>query len=197
MTRCTRSPVLWLSNFHVTDENLAVMKSCALKKPETDPARILFYNNVPGCVMMFNRALLIAMRELDMQQFRMHDILALDVAALVGEIVFDERPFLLYRQHQSNALGFGNKKIRVGKWLRDKLRLLKAGEDYHVADYAARALQCFGDRLRREDRDRLGMIAAYKEGLFQTLRLLRSDFTHDGFNRTSVSIRCKIALRYF
>lgn len=192
-----QGPALWVSNYNVVDRELNLLESCPLDKPESDSAKMLFYNNVPGCVMVFNRELLLAMRSLGLSDFRMHDILALNVATITGTVLFDPRPYLLYRQHQGNVIGFSHKKIRVIRWIRDKVALLRRREDYHVTEYAAAMLKTFPEKFRDEDRARFLIISGYKKSPASCLRLLRCPFTHNGFNRTAVSIRCKILLHFF
>ena len=190
-----RGSALWVSNYSAAGPDLSVIRETVLDKPETDPLRILFYNNVPGCVMMFNRALLEEMKKLTLTEFRMHDIFALDIAALTGEILFEPQVFLLYRQHAANVLGFGNKKITPKKWIADKLRFLRSDESYHFSDYAGKVLEVFGSRLSPEQTAEFQLIWNYRNSLWKTIKLLGRTYTHDGFNRTAVSIRAKILLR--
>lgn len=188
-------PVLWTSEYSVTDSNLKVIKEKNLKSPEMDPVRVLFYNNVPGCVMVFNQALLLEMRKMEINQFRMHDIFALNIALQFGKVFFDKHSYLLYRQHDGNVLGYGNKKINLKYWLRDKIKYLMSDESHYVSEYAAKMLEVNKARLSEERIRQYEIIKNYKNGFISTIRLFRQKYTHDGINRTAISIRCKILLR--
>ena len=188
------APVMWASNYDVVDADRKVLQEHVLDQPETDPFRILFYNNVPGCVMVFNKALMQEMKKLELREFRMHDIFALNMAALFGTIIFEPQSYVLYRQHGDNALGFGNKKIKIRSWLGDKIKYLNSHEDYHFVDYSSKILDMDKSRLTSDQAKQFAVIQNYKAGLSSTIRLLRSEYTHDGINRTGISIRMKILL---
>ncbi len=193
----TEEPALWLSDYTVVDAGLSPMEECAIGRPVEDPARILFYNNVSGCTMVFNRRLLEVMRELELDDFRMHDILALDIAALYGNIYFEKKPFMLYRQHGGNAIGFSHKKIKIFKWIKEKFHMVMHRENYRIAEYAGRMLRLHSELFSDKTKQDFVCISEYKDSFFKTLALLRRDFTHNGINRTSISIRMKILLHYF
>lgn len=190
-------PGLWVSNFNVVDDRLNTLIECPLERPEEDPLRVLFYNNVPGCTMVFNRYLLLEMQKLCISDFRMHDILALDIASITGKVCFEPNAYVLYRQHQNNALGYGNKQISFWAWLEKKIMYLKKNEDYHISEYAEKVLSRYNSVLNEEQRKEFILISQYKKSFIFTLKLLAKPYTHDGINRTSISIRSKILLRRF
>ena len=193
----TDIPAMWISNYNVVDSGLSLITKCPIDKPADDPAKILFYNNVPGCVMIFNRELLTVMQRLELPDFRMHDILALDIAALYGNICFEPQAYLLYRQHGNNVIGYAHKTIRPMKWIKDKCRMITHRQDYRIAEYAGKMLQICPQLFSEKKRKQFEIIADYKKSLPRMIRLLRQEFTHNGLNRTSLSIRWKIRLKYF
>ena len=67
-------PVLWYSNYNVVDDGLNLIHQVPIQEQIEDPLRVLFYNNVPGCVMVFNYSLLVIMKKMQLYDFRMHDI---------------------------------------------------------------------------------------------------------------------------
>ena len=143
----TDQPVLWCSDYQVTDSELHVMIPSALKQPVQDSMRTVFYNNVPGCTMVFNWALLQEMRKVNISEIRMHDIMAINVALITGKVIFDRTPYVLYRQHGNNVLGYSHKKIQIGKWIKEKLELVKNKEDYSTAEYAQAVLNAFESKM--------------------------------------------------
>lgn len=193
----TDVPAVWISNYNVVDSKLSLIRECPIDKPVDDPAKILFYNNVPGCVMVFNWELLAVMQRLNLPDFRMHDILALDIAALFQNICFEPQAYLLYRQHEDNVIGYNYKTIRPIKWVKDKSKMIIHRQDYRIAEYAKKMLQFYPQVFNKKDRRHFEIIAEYKKSLLWMIRLLQQEFTHNGINRTSLSIRWKIRLRYF
>lgn len=121
----TNQPVLWCSDYQVTDSDLRVMIPSVLKQPVQDSVRAVFYNNVPGCTMVFNWALMQELRKVNISNIRMHDIMAINVALITGKVIFDKTPYVLYRQHGNNVLGYSHKKIQIGKWIKEKLELIR------------------------------------------------------------------------
>ena len=143
----TNQPVLWCSDYQVTDSDLHVMISSVLKQPVQDSVRAVFYNNVPGCTMVFNWALMQELRKVNISNIRMHDIMAINVALITGKVIFDKTPYVLYRQHGNNVLGYSHKKIQIGKWIKEKLELIRNKEDYSTAEYAKTVLNVFESQM--------------------------------------------------
>ena len=187
------SPALWISNYDVTDEKLNVIEERALIEPEKDPLKALFYNNVPGCTMVFNRSLLIELQKMNISDFRMHDILALCVALISGKVIYDNTSYIYYRQHSSNAVGKYSKKIRPLKWVKDKFGIIISSDSFNYATYAQRIIDAYGNILSDELKKEYTLIANYKKGI-NRVRLLKKEYTVGKGGRTSKSIRMRILL---
>jgi rhamnosyltransferase len=186
-------PALWFSNYDVTDDKLNVIEEQALTEPEKNQLKALFYNNVPGCTMVFNRALLVELRKLNINHFRMHDILALCVALISGKVIYNNTSYIYYRQHSGNAVGRYSKKIKPFKWVRDKLGVISSNDSFNYAMYARRIIEVYGDILSSEIKNEYNLIANYKKG-FNRIRLLKKEYTVGRGGRTSKSIRMRILL---
>ena len=148
----TEQPILWCSDYQVTDANLNVILPSALKQPIQDDVKSMFYNNVPGCTMVFNWALMQKMRMIEISEISMHDIMAMNVALITGEIYFEKNPFVLYRQHGDNVLGYSHKKIKVRKWIKDKMHLIRCKENYSTAEYARAVLKALGNEMSADQK---------------------------------------------
>lgn len=190
----TNQPVLWCSDYQVTDSELHVIIPSVLEQPVQDSVRAVFYNNVPGCTMVFNWALMQELRKVNISKIRMHDIMAINVALITGKVIFDKTPYVLYRQHGNNVLGYSHKKIQIGKWTKDKLELVKNKEDYSTAEYAQAVLNSFGSQMNEKEIEKYKLISKMNESLMSRLKVLTKPYTKAKFNRTSISIRCKILL---
>lgn len=185
-------PVLWISNYNVVNENLDIVEAGVLEEPVTDDLRVLFYNNVPGCVMAFNKNLLYKMRQMELANIRMHDIIALNIALLTGKIIFDSRTYVDYRQHGNNTIGYKHKNIIFSKWFKDKIQLLVNKESYSISDYAEQALSNFNTYMSQQKKNEYALIRDYNKSIINKIRLLKRSYTKAKIDRTTISIRCKI-----
>lgn len=190
----TEQPILWCSDYQVTDANLNVILPSALKQPIQDDVRSMFYNNVPGCTMVFNWALMQKMRMIEISEIRMHDIMAMNVALITGEIYFEKNPFVLYRQHGDNVLGYSHKKIKVRKWIKDKMHLIRCKENYSTAEHARAVLKALGNEMSADQKKEYQLISEMDKSFIKRLRVLTKPYTKEKFGRTSISIRCKVLL---
>ena len=190
----TNQPVLWCSDYQVTDSDLHVIIQSVLEQPVQDSVRAVFYNNVPGCTMVFNWALMQELRKVEISNIRMHDIMAINVALITGRVIFDKTPYVLYRQHGNNVLGYRHKKIQIGKWIKEKLELVINKENYSTSEYAQAVLNAFESEMNAREKAEYKLISKMNGSLISRLKVLASPYTKEKIGRTSVSIRCKILL---
>ncbi len=187
-------PALWFSDYSVVDGNLNIIKKSGMGTPCLDQFKVLFYNNIPGCVIVFNRALLDEIRKLKIETVRMHDVVALNIAMLTGHVIYDERVFHRYRQHGDNVLGYTHKKIHPVRWLKDKISLVIKKEPYDTSEYAREILEIWHDRIDESTAKEYALIGGYRKSLAKRLVLLSRPYTKEPFGRTRLSIRCQILL---
>ena len=190
----TNQPVLWCSDYQVTDSDLHVIIQSVLEQPVQDSVRAVFYNNVPGCTMVFNWALMQELRKVEISNIRMHDIMAINVALITGRVIFDRTPYVLYRQHGNKVLGYRHKKIQIGKWIKEKLELVINKENYSTSEYAQAVLNAFESEMNAREKAEYKLISKMNGSLISRLKVLASPYTKEKIGRTSVSIRCKILL---
>ena len=186
-------PALWISNYDVTDDTLNIIEHSALIEPESNQFKALFYNNVPGCTMDFNKALLFELRKLCIKKFRMHDILTLCVALITGEVLFDKTPYIYYRQHESNTVGKYSKKIKPFQWIIDKLGIIFSDESFNYTTYSKRILEIYYDRISENEIREYRLIETYQRGM-NRFELLKRPYTRGSCGRTAKSIRMRILL---
>ena len=187
-------PVLWCSDYQVTDSDLHVIIPSVLEQPVRDSVRAIFYNNVPGCTMVFNWALMEELRKVNISNIRMHDIMTINVALITGKVIFDKIPYVLYRQHENNVLGYSHKKIQIGKWIKEKFELIRNKEDYSTAEYAKMILDEFGNQMNENEKKEYELVSKMNCSLINRLKVLTRPYTKEKISRTSISIRCKILL---
>ncbi|NME83738.1 glycosyltransferase [Clostridium sp. SM-530-WT-3G] len=187
-------PCLWFSNYSVVDSELNVLVEHAIKEPRLDDLQMLFFNNVPGCVMVFNDRLLLELRKIKIEHIRMHDIMALNIALICGKVIFNQNSYIKYRQHNSNVIGYNHKKVKINKWLRQKLSLIMNKEKYSIADYSEQILKHYSLFLDERQVKEYNLIALTRHSIVARLRILNREYLKMKLGRTSISIRCKILL---
>lgn len=186
-------PALWISNYDVVDSELKMIEKSALEKPEDNQLNALFYNNVPGCTMVFNKALWYELKGLEVVHFRMHDILTLCVALVFNNVLFDTKPYILYRQHSLNAIGRYSKKIHLFSWIKEKTRYLISNETFNYSVYAKKIVNRYADRLPDSLLKEYSLISEYRHAR-NRIKLLTRPYTKNSLNRNTISMRLRILL---
>jgi|SRR6185312_13885582 len=97
------------SDLEVTDSELKTTNMSFLNMIQYSPtskAQVFFLKNyVPGCNIMFNRALVIqALKTANI--VHLHDYWLMLVCSAVGKITFINKSLMKYRMHNANAIGY-------------------------------------------------------------------------------------------
>lgn len=105
-------PLLVHTDLKVVNEKLNMISDSMFVRQNLNSSRdkfnnLLVQNIVTGCTMMVNSALLNLVYEVP-EQAIMHDWWLALIAAAFGHIGFINEPTVLYRQHDSNAVGSKN-----------------------------------------------------------------------------------------
>lgn len=192
-------PVCCCSNFRHTRTDLTVYEEEALKKaPVFTPLQIIFYNQIPGCVMGFNQALMVLLQRLQLSSVMMHDSMALSLAAACGKVIYDPVPRICHRIHGGNVVGHGHKKIIPHKWIAEKVKLLLSKEDYDLSQMAEQFLKVAKDHIHPQFLADLILLRDFKKSRKNTRLLLHHPDTRGPLtDRTVLSIRCKIFFHLF
>ncbi|MDE7310514.1 MAG: glycosyltransferase family 2 protein [Eubacterium sp.] len=120
----------------------------------------LVENICMGCTEVFNRSLLLLAREHLPQENVMHDWWMYLTASYFGKVIFDQKAYMLYRQHGNNAVGMQNRwgtrwKNRIRHMRKKKRKLSRQAKVFQRA-YAGLPA------LRREDAGRLERLCGYR-----------------------------------
>lgn len=111
---------------YCSNQMLVDSEGCMIRKRHTEPIntdymQVLCNNLVTGCTMVWNRKLqeiLIDPERFPSEQLlkkRIHDVWVAMVAAVVGEVIYDENGYIYYRQHENNVVGVKQKSI-ISEW---------------------------------------------------------------------------------
>ena len=197
--RNVESAAVYCSNYTVTDEALNVKEEAFIKEtPLFTPIKSLLYNQIPGCCMAFNKSMMDLLKKVDVDNVMMHDSMLLSLASYIGSVKYDCLPSILHRIHGNNVVGAGHKKIVPHKWIAEKIKLLVKKEPYDISELAEQFIRlnaCEKQSLYQKD---VELIRDYKRNYKKTIQLLKHSDSHDKpWDRTTLSIRCKILFHLF
>jgi len=110
-------PALYYSNVKRVGSALEEIDDPFKKNYHTETfGAVLVSTAAPGCTMVFNKALLLILKEYTPEYLMMHDSWTLQVCAAVGgKVIYDDNSYILYRQHSGNVVG-GLEKMTYG-WI--------------------------------------------------------------------------------
>ncbi|MBE6226873.1 MAG: glycosyltransferase family 2 protein [Bacteroidales bacterium] len=150
--------------------------------PVFDKYTSMVRNIAPGCSMVFSRRLKDILAAAPPRKLIAHDFWIFQSAMLLGEVVYDFTPTMLYRQHENNQIG--QKVSRMGIWKRRIKHFLNKGRRHEREQQAKEILYCFGDILPAESRRICSVVACYRESLKNKI-----DFLSDGRYTMETTLR--------
>lgn len=196
----TKTPVLYCSNYRLTNQNLHVLKAQTIQStPRFTPLKVIFYNQIPGCTIGFNRSLMELWHDMKIENIMMHDSALLSFATVVGTVIYDPKSRISHRIHGKNVVGEGHKKIIPHKWIHEKWHLIRHKEAYDLSVMAGEFLRVIhqNEMTTPYEKDLL-LLRDYKKSSKNVLKLLMHVDSKDiPWDRTTMSIRAKILLRLF
>lgn len=130
---------------------------------------------IAGCTMVFDKKLREELLKYNPKVLSMHDSWVLKVAASIGKIFYDQKEYILYRQHSNNVVGA--KKNFIKQFKERILNLKKRKEQSSVRILMARELyDNYSDFLSKNDKENLYYFVNYKENYEYRLKLLKNNF---------------------
>ena len=141
MLENNQNALLYSSNQKIVDSNNLYRQDRYSFIPPLDVFNIIDKNYLSGCTMVLKKKLLLKIRENrpsdDIITSRMHDTWIAAVAACFGEIIYDDKAFIRYRQHDNNVVGI--RKVALNKRFIVKI---KGRNSYHK-DFADELIKLF------------------------------------------------------
>lgn len=165
--RGTEEPAMYCSRAEYVDESLGHIGYSRIPK-KVDFMNALVENIVIGCTVVLNRSARNLLRRRLPQKALMHDWWCYLVLSGLGEIVFDERPGIKYRQHAGNVVGGTSSRIELVR--RGIARFVKSSPGAKpLSDQAIEFRECFADSLTQQKRRAIDRFLTVRENLWARL----------------------------
>ena len=173
--------VLYASNQMVVDQALRDPHKRFDRRPGTRCGDIIRGNVISGCTFVMSNALFRFLTDAEnrpseaLLRVRIHDAWIAVVAALFGQIVYDDDAYLYYRQHGGNVVGAESSSPAY--ILRRKLKYLTQAQS-GAAAMCNELIRVFGGRLGVCE-GAVKAMGAYRRGVLSRFAML----SHAGFYR--------------
>lgn len=184
-------PNMYCSNKIIVDSNLNKIEGILSPKIELTKGRALARNIATGCTMVFNKRALELFATHKTEYIKIHDHAIFLICTFLGNVIYDNEAFILYRQHGHNQLGgMDTFKDRMRDRLRKKGKL-----NEHLLERTAKAFKdAYHDLLSEEDIKLIQVMSSYRDGFSNRLRLFfNKDISKERFEE-NVFFKLKVLL---
>lgn len=177
MKKCDGTkPILYFCNVENVDaEGCPLGINRINNNPEIGISNVVVENPALGCTMFFNYSLLKDMLKVNFKYYYMHDVVAIDLAAILGTIIYDPLPRMGYRQHMSSYTQGHNKLKRY----KNAFIFWFCSKDISIENQSREILQVFDVGSNKED---VEMMANYKKGFNRFKLAMNNKFRTKNYN---------------
>lgn len=176
-------PVMYFSNLIVTDQDLnekGMLHNNRNVIPETK-VQALVQGFAHGSTMVFNRDARNLILKYRPKQEYAHDFWIPLILKFLGEIIYDENSYILYRQHENNYFG---SKSSLARTIRVKSSFFTKKKNFYTT-MISEILDGYGEILKNDDLLTLKRINTYKKSIVNKINLiLDKDLRRNTFNGT-------------
>lgn len=188
-------PALYFSNLRIVDANNNYIR-LAHSYPQV-PVNKYSYLSDPlpaGCTCIYNKHLAKIANDVQPTTYSMHDTWVYNVAELFGNVVYDFEPHINYRQHGNNVDG-APKHYFSFEGVRRQLDFILDRRSQPRYKNVLILLSQFETSLSPDQLKMLKMIANYKAGIINQLKLLRCKEIEPGNRYRNLKWKLKILLK--
>jgi glycosyltransferase involved in cell wall biosynthesis len=141
-----KGPALYCAAVNLVGEDLSAIRlhRRCVRSPSFENA--LVENIATGCTIVLNRPAIDLLVARVPKDFLVHDAWCYLVVAGCGHVVYDPRPWVLYRLHQSNTIGVG--RTLWAEWSGRARRQLRDGRQRVLSRQAEELKRLYGSDLR-------------------------------------------------
>lgn len=189
------SPTIYCGNAELVNSKIESLDSlCYAFKPQFSLCGVLLGGGVQGATMVFNHSLAEMIWTRPVPDFiTMHDYYISCVClAIGGEIIYDERPYLLYRQHDNNVIGV---KKNICSTLKNRVDLiLNFNNLFDISTVSYNILTNYSKTILYNQRKLLVDIIGYKGTIKSRIHLAAKKGIGNGRFNLSIAIRLAVLL---
>lgn len=189
-------PAVYHSNVAIVDGNMHFLKNRFdddFQPNSNFPASFLDGLGV-GATMVFNAEMLSLIQRYQPQTPTNHDAFVMALANMLGQVVYDPTPHILYRRHGGTATGFGAGTDAAKPTLIDRYRRYKKGPKQQFSIRAAELLAGYAALLTPTQVQLLTQIATYRTRFGSKVALLFSPRIRATGVRKSLQIKYRVLM---
>jgi len=141
-------PLLYTSVVEITNEKLRHISFSKIPPKGVSFFNAMIENVSPGNTQVFNNCLReLLCKAVNTHQMAMHDHYAYMVAAAFGQVIFDDKSYIQYRQHAGNEIGMGKGLV---KFLNEKASAVISGRIKRISRQLETFLDTYSLDLKQE-----------------------------------------------
>lgn len=129
-------------------------------------------NFLPGHAQVFNHELLKLLKNTpDIQNIYVYDAWVTNMAMTYGQIIFDNEPHTLYRQHENNVLGYAGKQGLLS-WMKERLKRIKNDEAIRFAKQVQHFYSLHHQSMNEKERKEIYNFLNKQKNVFTRLHFI-------------------------
>lgn len=174
-------PLLYHCNTRIVDKNLKVIRIGKKGVKIKSKYSALMENRATGCTMIFNNCALDLINKSNPYYVSMHDSWIYLIVSFFGEVIYDNKPHMSYRQHGNNVIGASTGKTMH---LMSKIKRLFEFDNRPRYRLTKSFLQMYGKELTNEEYDKARKLVDYRKSFSGKIKLIfDKDFKSESFAR--------------
>lgn len=182
-------PICYASNLIVVDEGLNIIKRSLYDEVDTlTKLQGLLSDYCTGCTMVFNKRSVELYLDYQHGFLRYHDKLLGMICLFLGELIYDSRSFINYRQHGNNQIGAHTSYIKI---IINCIKRLFSNEEGYRRIFVLDFVETYKSLLSLHDLKMLLDISCYNTSIFSKISLLFDN----GLNSVNLFLRIRIKLK--
>lgn len=185
-------PCVYFSNADITDSNLAYTDKKVYKvSPVIEFKTLTCAGGILGCTMVFNRKLQeLLLNGRSPNKVIMHDFYVAEVClAIGGQILYDDKSYIKYRQHNSNVIGISSNIIQT---IKNRFTDIIKKQPISIAEQAFEVISNYNDYIDKDKQEWLRKISRYRASIKNRIELCFNPNTH--YLNTNMSLKIRISI---
>ena len=139
-------------------------------KPYYDRYTCLLKSIAPGCTMVFDKSLRRIVSSAIPDSIIAHDLWVYQIAEMLGTVIYDHVPCIMYRQHENNTIG--QHTSWTSKWRNRISRLLFENERHPRESQAKELIECHSESMNEDCVRIISRVAYYRNSIRYRYELL-------------------------